>query len=63
MEVEIIEKTIQVKALVESESTKGAFYRVEIYENSSSCSCPHHTQRCVKCKHIEAVEETLNQRY
>ena len=60
MNVKIIKKVIEVEAMVESESTEGAFYIVSNDYNEWGCTCPHHQQRAVECKHIKAVKREVD---
>ena len=57
MNVEILKKEIHVKALVESESHKGAYYVVENENGEWTCTCPDATFRGRGCKHILEVAE------
>lgn len=46
--------------VVASESRADTYYTVDI--RKGTCSCPHHTIRRVKCKHIKLVERELGLR-
>lgn len=60
MEYEILEEKIYVKALVQSESKDGAYYKVVIDgANSWNCTCPDYTRRNTLCKHVRTVKEGL----
>lgn len=41
--------------IVESESNEGSFYLVAEEDNKWSCTCKHHVNRKVQCKHIVAA--------
>lgn len=58
--VEILEKRIYVRALVDSASVKGAKYVVEGDEDGWTCTCPDATERNSTCKHIRAVRSRQN---
>lgn len=47
--------------LVPSSSTKG-MYKVELKIDQSTCTCPDFQKRGIKCKHIFAVEITVEKR-
>ena len=60
MKVEILEKKMHLKALVESESHKGASYTVTMDAGEWRCSCPDFTERGNEtCKHISAAMEEI----
>lgn len=45
--------------LVPSTSSDGTSYTVDVDQSIPRCTCPDHTLRRVKCKHIHAVEHTI----
>ena len=56
MKVEVLEKIIKITALCESESVKGALFKVTLDERGWTCTCLHHQKRGARCKHIIHVE-------
>lgn len=63
MNVEIIEKVMRCRAIVESEANEGTFYKVDLFAGQWKCTCPDFIQRRADagedCKHIEAVKEDI----
>ena len=51
----IIDKKIinRFECFVESESQIGAYYKVIKEGNNWGCTCPHNSQKRVRCKHID----------
>ena len=60
MRVTNIRKEYKTTALVESESTPGAFYKVTFENGLMICTCPNHTKAGKQCKHIEAFKAELD---
>ena len=61
MKVINIKKEFRTTALVESESTPGAFYKVTYENGRMTCTCPNHTKAGKECKHIIAFKAELEQ--
>lgn len=64
LEVITITHVHEVVALVSSESTPGAFYRVTMNRDGHgpyiwTCTCPDFKHRKERCKHIEAAQDEL----
>ena len=59
MRVTNIRKEYKTTALVESESTQGAFYKVVFENGQMTCTCPSHSKAGKECKHILAFKEEL----
>lgn len=50
----------EIEAFVESETTTGAYWRVNFtLEVGWTCTCPQNAMRHKECKHIESVREEL----
>lgn len=56
-QMELIEKIIKIRVIVESESMEGAFYLVECEDNKWTCTCPDATKRNRDCKHIQQAKQ------
>jgi hypothetical protein len=63
-EVLLTKRIIEVEALVSSESTEGAYFKVVCDRGVWRCSCPHFKYKKagdeeLDCKHIAAVKEAI----
>lgn len=59
MQVIIINKVMEIEALVSSESQEGAYYRVNLLDGVWGCTCPYWQNREKECKHIKEVKESI----
>lgn len=59
MKVEIVKKTIELEAWVESETNKGSYYKVQLDSDGWRCSCPDNSIRGSFCKHITRAKEEV----
>ena len=59
MAIRILKKNIEAELLVDSESTEGAFYMVQLNEHGWGCSCLDHQTRKHDCKHIKEAREVI----
>lgn len=60
MEVVINKQVIEIEAMVGSESTEGAYYRVELLDGCWSCTCPSFKFKELECKHIKEVRDRID---
>jgi len=59
MRITNVKREYRTTALAESESTPGAFYKLNFEHGLLTCTCPSHTKAGKECKHILAFKEEL----
>ena len=60
MRITNLKREYRTTALAESESTPGAYYKLNFEHGQFTCTCPSHTKGGAQCKHIDAFKNELD---